>query len=73
MQPSRSVAKELQAMPCVPDVVHGSSIAAVRYCLRYNNLYVTLNPHVHEKCDSIGYRIAYLYAVRNAYVLAKRA
>ena len=73
MQPSRDVAKELLEVPCVPDVVRGSSIATARYCLWYNNLYATLDAHVYEKCDSIGYRIiAYLYAVRSVYVLPKR-
>ena len=73
MQPSRDVAKELPEMPCAPDVVHGSSIVKMSNCFWYNNLYMTLDAHVYEKCDSIGYRIiAYLYAVRSVYVLPKR-
>ena len=71
MQPSRDVAKELPEMPCAPDVVHGSSIVKMSNCFWYNNLYMTLDAHVYEKCNSIGIKIAYLYGLCNGRCLKR--
>ena len=70
MQQSRDDAEEPLEMPCVPDVVRGSSISTVRNCLRYIHLYMTSEVHVHEKGSSIW--TSHLCAACNGDILSKR-